>query len=600
MYSEALNIRRLMLGEVFIMESELVTTSTSFLIDSKTTEELLVKETEIDETANDSGDGGSKMSSRHSGTPSGSRSPKKNRNSRAVHSSEENLLRTLQEKITRVEELEEEKERLSRRLADQEEHRLYLDEIVDSRQLEIEAVEEKLKQTIKDADLKSRAAEARRNKEIIELERKLKVSEREFKKGAEELQKELNQAKSRLRRKEEELKQQQARVQNVATQLSSAQDHIFRMQPRRNLITETEANEQFENLFNTVQGWVDSRLERILIELDEDKLKERPCPYERAKRLLTFTQLRAREDFGSNRTDEYHVIAVIMLYLCHQIFNKDFYCPLDVQKDPAGTEDQTLSIIRRIENAMGNTDRGEFPMAERQPSALTSHQDQETCREWRYEALTALVCQPEFKERRADLDRTLTEDLLQLLSILLPADHDPQEMRESIGRNIIRPALDLAHRLQLATDLYTVRWSAYNNDVRSGPIDEMRCDFTYFSCFNLLEGGKSVKSTPDPEQELSLHITYLFDICPGLYCEAFQDGVLTGHPNPVTKPKVLVAASLGERKLANPGPTIFQWLEHGMKNPVPAASVAPEPPKKETKFKSKKWGFGKSHKADRA
>jgi len=189
-----------------------------------------------------------------------------------------------------------------------------------------------------------------------------------------------------------------------------------------------------------------------------------------------------------------------------------------------------------------------------------------------------------------------------MLCILIPDLKDPQELRESIGRNIVRPALNLAHRLQIATNIYSVRWTPYNNDLKSGPVDEERLDFSHYVCFNLLEGGKEVKIVRDPEPELPLRITYLFDICPGLYCKPLENGSLSHHLKVISKPKVLVAASVGERKLPKAGPTIFQWLEQGVTNPV-QAQAAPEPPPKKTtkpKIPKPKGWFVKGHKSEKS
>ncbi|KAF2199491.1 hypothetical protein GQ43DRAFT_376118 [Delitschia confertaspora ATCC 74209] len=354
------------------------------------------------------------------------------------------------------------------------------------------------------------------------------------------LQKEIEEWKKRVKRKEES-------DQKLSKQLQDARDHIFRLQPRRSFITETEAQEAFEDLFNNIQRWVENRLEGILDELDDGKLTSRPCTADAANRLLSFTFQRARQDFGTARTDEYHVLAIIMQFLNDNLFSRYFYCSLD-GASLKGAEDRTVATIQRIESAMAKADR-----------------DSSQCREWRFEALNALVSQPQFREAQANLDRSLTENLLELLSILVPRMH-LQELRESIGRNIVRPAVGLAHRLHLSTSLFSLRWTPNNNDVETGPIDDSKQDFSHYICYNVLESGKVVKPTVEKDGQPPLRVTYLFDVCPGLYCQSIQSGVLT-YPRVICKPKILVAASFGNQVLAPQGPTIFRWLNHAVQHP---------------------------------
>jgi hypothetical protein len=204
------------------------------------------------------------------------------------------------------------------------------------------------------------------------------------------------------------------------------------------------------------------------------------------------------------------------------------------------------------------------------------------CLDWRFEALSALVSQPEFKQQRADLDRRLTEELFQLLKPLLPTG-DPRDLIESIGLNITRPALDLAHRLQLSTTIYSVRWTPFHDDLNTGRIDETRVDFSHYVCLNLLQRGKLVKVKEGTESGAPLRVQYLFDVCPGLYCEVLQDGHISDLKS-ISKPKILVAASEGSRVLPAQGRTILQWLDHCARLPPQVKTTAnPDVPKKTRK-----------------
>jgi hypothetical protein len=147
--------------------------------------------------------------------------------------------------------------------------------------------------------------------------------------------------------------------QTTAQQLKDARDHIFRLQPRRREITETEAQEAFKNLFDKVQRWVQNRLTPILDELDGGVLKNRPVHMENANRLLSLVREPAKHCFTTNESDEYHIIALIMQYLCSHLFNKSFYCPLESKSG-----ERTAEFIDEIVLAMRQLPRGEWSQEE--------------------------------------------------------------------------------------------------------------------------------------------------------------------------------------------------------------------------------------------
>jgi hypothetical protein len=467
-------------------------------------------------------------------------------------------LHNLQDKIAEAENLHKEvavlkaeKDRLEKRIQELELHAKWQEEILDERQDEIQQTEKKARLEVSKATDKVKEAEKWTN---TTLKPTVEGYQTEIKK----LNQELVELKLRFKKHEET-------SQKTSEQLHDAQNHIFRLQPRRTQITETEAQEEFEDLYNGIQRWVENRLEGILNEMDDGYLQKRTCAAEDAKQILRLTGARAREDFASDQSDEHHVIAIIMEYLCRHVFQKDFYCPLGPGQAPTTSEDPTIATIKMIENAMSKADR-----------------DIAHCRDWRFEALNALVSQPEFKERRAGLERTLNKNLFRLLRPLVPTG-DPQELMESVGRSMIKPALVLAHRLQLSTTVFSVRWTPYNHDLETGRIDETRVDFSHYVCLNLLKRGKLVNTAAETDKGAPLRIRYLFDVCPGLYCEVLKDGLIS-HTKVLSKPKILVAASVGNRILPTQGQTVFTWLDHCAKI-VPQVKSAPstEPQKKSRK-----------------
>lgn len=512
-------------------------------------------------------------------TELGDKSPRRLRSSRTSRHSEESLLHTLQDRIAEAENLQnetrslrKEKERLEGRIRELEYHTKWQEGAIDDRHEEAQQAKAKADQIEKKARAEvSKAKE--KVKEAEEFTNALQLAVEEYEKTMKRLNQEIKDLKSRIKKKEETSKK-------VSEQLHDAQNHIFRLQPRRTQITDTEAQEEFEDLYNGIKRWVENRLEGILNQLDDGYLQTRTCPAEDAKRILILIGARAREDFASDQSDEYHVVAIIMEYLCRSIFHRDFYCSLGPGQTPTTSEDQTIATINMIEKAMSRADRGRkyhFSAEARLTYIDISH-----CLDWRFEALNALVSQPEFQEKRATLERYLVEDLFRLVRPLIPAG-DPQELMESVNRSMIKPALDLAHRLQLSTTVFSVRWTPYNHDLESGRVDETRVDFSQYTCLNLLERGKLVKTSGEIDSNAPLRVRYLFDVCPGLYCEVLEDGQFS-RLKTLSKPKILVAASIGNRILPTQGQTIFLWLDHCAKI-LPRMKAAPtvEPAKKPKK-----------------
>lgn len=164
-----------------------------------------------------------------------------------------------------------------------------------------------------------------------------------------ELRKELGDVQRQLAetRKENKLKTEQ---------LQEARDHIFHLQPRRRDITESEAQDAYKSLRDSVQTWVESRLSRILDDLDLGRLQTRPVP-SLAIRFVTLIREPAKRCLKIDQSDEYHVMAVIMNYLSLVLFSKSFYCPLDDSDN-----ERTLMWLNNLEETMSRLPRGIVPI----------------------------------------------------------------------------------------------------------------------------------------------------------------------------------------------------------------------------------------------
>lgn len=198
------------------------------------------------------------------------------------------------------------------RLAEEVRLRQFTEEVLDTRQEELEAHE----------------AETKR------LTKKLEALQRELQETQAQLAQAHNQHKSK------------------AKELQDAKDQIFRLQPRRRDITESEAQEAYKKLCGNVQRWVENRLPQTLDDMEAGRMRGRPSPA-LATRYVSLLREPAKRCLNSSEADEYHTIAVIMNYLWLVFFSKSFYCSLD---DSDG--DATLAWIDEMEAMMSKLPRG--------------------------------------------------------------------------------------------------------------------------------------------------------------------------------------------------------------------------------------------------
>lgn len=159
------------------------------------------------------------------------------------------------------------------------------------------------------------------------------------------LQKELADARGQLT---EARHQTKAKVK----QIQDAKDHIFRLQPRRKDITESEAQETYKKLCGNVQRWVENRLPPVLDEMESGRLGDQPVGAP-AVRFAALIREPAGRCLGLHQSDEYHVIAVVMYYIFVALFAKPLYWPLDGSDD-----DATIRWIDELESTMSKLPRG--------------------------------------------------------------------------------------------------------------------------------------------------------------------------------------------------------------------------------------------------
>lgn len=237
-----------------------------------------------------------------------------------------------QQILEELEALRKERDHLESELGEAKTWNQDMDDMLDERQKELQREEKK---------------RAHAERQLQECRKEL----RDHKTQATRVQRELEQSTHQLSKK---LEEKQKSEQRTLKQLNQARDHIFKLQPRRMDITETEAQEQFEDLYNRIHRWVTNRLEGILDELESGQLRNRPFAKPGAKRFLGLNSARATQNMWCDQSDEFIVIAAIMRFLCRAFFNQSFYCPLRRQ----GEESDAAHTIDRIEAAMRGVPRG--------------------------------------------------------------------------------------------------------------------------------------------------------------------------------------------------------------------------------------------------
>jgi hypothetical protein len=357
------------------------------------------------------------------------------------------------------------------------------------------------------------------------------------------LQSELDALKEQLSQTKTHLSEARGQAKIKEKQLSAAKDQIFRLQSTRKDITESEAVEGYRTLCGNVQRWVENRMKTILDDLDYGRLKTRPQTAQ-AARFVSFMREAAKRGIDLDQSDLYHVVAIIMNYLCLVFFSKSFYCPLD---DYQG--DGTLMFIEDLQASLSRLPRGKGGTCiprELEIELMTLAIDAAHCREWRCETLTALTSQHAFKTRRTRLVNLVSEDLASLLSVVAPRA-SPSDLQSSLRRTIVEPAADLVHQLHLAPSVYSLKWPARGAWSR----------LEVYECLNLAAGGTTLDLTgTKPNSPARRNVSYLFDVAPGLFVERL-DGGNKMPLKAICRPAVLVSGS--EEGVAQK-PTVLRWI----------------------------------------
>ncbi len=356
----------------------------------------------------------------------------------------------------------------------------------------------------------------------------------------------------------------QRQVRELQKELRDVHDFVFSLQPKREQITESEAAADFKLLCRMIEDWVETNVGDSLGDEIHARsiIKQRGLQASRIRRFLMLVSLPGEEASKCPDTDVYNVIAAIMKFLCIEIFDKDFYCP--VEEGAMEYLNSILTSMRTLEPR-----RGELVI----PTKLSLHykklikrpSDLSTWRRWRSETLTALAGRPQFATQRKQHLNHLVTELTSILLLFLPRS-DMQKLGPSVDSAIIEPALTLAHKLHLSVDKFSLNWTPFTG-VRPEERSIDPRDYTSFECVNILQSGKVMKSQAVAEART---ITYMLDLTPALIFEAVKANAFA-DPRVLNRGRILVAATKegNSQRFPSPDdseePTVVAWLFEKMR-----------------------------------
>ncbi|KAL2827554.1 hypothetical protein BDW59DRAFT_160197 [Aspergillus cavernicola] len=339
---------------------------------------------------------------------------------------------------------------------------------------------------------------------------------------------------------QQEITSLRERITHLQRDLHDAQDFVFSLQPRQQTLTESEAITDFTSLCAAVEEWVDQKLGDAL----EDMTIATELRTKDIQNLMNLITAPGKLAFHTPMTDVDNIQAMILRYLTDCIFSQDFYCPL------------------------GKGEREFVTMIERAMRDLTPKRDTRTIRHWHIETYTALSSRPGFAGYATERMRDLTVDITALLLVFAPTiEH--QKLAKSFFESIIKPASELARKMHLSFDEFTLQWSAYH-DTHAAPdpgpdLGEFEKEKFAEYEFVDLSSRKTLREKPRED----VQVRWMFDLSPRLVVKKLRADSW-GEGKTLVRPRVLVSVTkaglekkdrVAAQEESNSNPTVLVWLE---------------------------------------
>jgi len=230
-------------------------------------------------------------------------------------------------------------------------------QVTEALQKEIQALKNVVEDMEETLDYRQKELE-RQEKKSNKAEQQSKAHKTDLEKYKTELALLKQETQKNTAQWKKKLAERQQSEQAALKQLEDARNHIFRLQPRRTDITETEASQLFNDLFNSVSRWVANRMEKILDMQEDGHLRGRIYPKDAARKVLQLTSARAKQSNNWTGSDEFQIIAVLMRFLCSSFFDRVFYCPMVLEDQ----QNDTTTTISRMEQLMKALPRGNIAL----------------------------------------------------------------------------------------------------------------------------------------------------------------------------------------------------------------------------------------------
>ncbi|KAL8377884.1 hypothetical protein RB595_008527 [Gaeumannomyces hyphopodioides] len=338
----------------------------------------------------------------------------------------------------------------------------------------------------------------------------------------------------------------EAEVAKLRAELEESRSHIFSLQPYRREITPEEVASDWELLFAGVSDCV----ERLVgPTLDSDVLhkevlqraRKHPATWSSILKHM-YQQPDLAQAAWYPDTDLDVLIAIVMRHLNEHVFQTTLY----------GARPAYVAAVAAIENSMA--------------AHVEPRRDQLAIRNWRAEALGALIADPNlYPAERAASEAVLADELAALFRVFLPHNSEPgargqaEAARAMLRDGCVRPAIDLHEKLLVSTHhFYTTLDGYYVHGTKkegSGLVTspDLYPSLDKLDCRNILQNRKTVTrarigadGSADPQRALRTVLA----LTPAVYVRQVGQRDMVKEPALVCKQQMLVAWGSQERREA--------------------------------------------------
>lgn len=134
----------------------------------------------------------------------------------------------------------------------------------------------------------------------------------------------------------------QLQIKALGEELKETREHVFRLQPLWENITQSDALREYTAICHSVRSWIGLRLDNAL---NTGNINTAKINTGFARKLLDLLTKSGLDGILYSDTDEHNIIAVVMEFLRTEIFDTELY---------GAVEEQNLEFIFQIQRNMKN------------------------------------------------------------------------------------------------------------------------------------------------------------------------------------------------------------------------------------------------------